>query len=265
MNQQFSDKCINIIKKHIPKGCVVQSKPNYVRRRDSSEYTDIDFYFYKDVISPHIVSRIIFVFEFARLSKDWVELKPDKRVSGTPSAIIADYENGLLMFNSNNNELMPFDNEASYTECKFYSKNDKTKKFEFRKDYVSDDIRKVVASSLKLLTDATKEINCSSISLTVFPIVVTEQEIHAENPTFNYYLGDDVKKLPFLEGASLKNLEPVNVIIYNVSELAIMLPELNMIFLGTELLYKAGSEVTRMMFDPFVKEMKQDDENYRDL
>ncbi|MDD5473722.1 MAG: hypothetical protein PHU34_06190 [Candidatus Methanoperedens sp.] len=265
MNQEFSEKCIDIIKKHIPDGCVVQSERDLVRRKDGSDYTDVDFYYYKDFISPDIASRVIFVFEFVRLSKDWVELKPDKLVRGTPSAILADYENGQLRFNSNNNENMPFDNESSYTECKFYKKNFKTKEFELDGDYVNEDIRKVVASSLKLLTDTISEINCPSISLTVIPIVVTEQKIKAELPAFNYTLGDDVKDLPFLDGVSRKDLEPVTVHILNVSELAITLPALNMIFKSTEMWHYAGTDVMRMLLDPLVKEMKQNDKNYRDI
>lgn len=263
MNQDFSDKCISIIKKHIPEGCFVQSEHEFVRRRDGSEYTDIDFYFYKDIISPHVASRTIFVFEFATLSKDWVELKADKRISGTPSAILVEYDNGKLRFTSNNNKEMPFDNETSYTECRFYTKNFKTNKFESRGDYANVDIRKVVASSLKLLTDAINEINNPNISLTAIPIVVTEQKIDAENPAFNYNLSDDVKELPFLEGLSLENLEPVNVPILNISDLDIMLPAYNMIFPAVELLHHAGTDVTRMIFDPFVEDIKKDDKNYR--
>lgn len=263
MNQEFSDKCIGIIKKHIPEGCVVQSKREFVRRRDGSEYTDIDFYYYKDSVSPQIVFRDVFVFEFARLSKDWVELRPDKRIIGTPSAIIADYVKEELTFKSNNNKEMPYNNEDTYTECKFYTKNNETKEFEFTKDYVNDDIRKVVASSLKILTDATEEINCSNTTLTVYPIVVTEQEIEAETPAYNYYLGDDIKELPILDGISLKNLEPVIVQILNVSKLADLLPILNMTFLFTEILHRKGSDMTRMMFDPFVEDIKKDDKNYR--
>ena len=262
MKQEFSEKCIDAIKKHIPDGAV-QSKCKLVKRGDGSDYTDIDLYYYKDIISQDIVSRIIFVFEFATLSKDYVELKPAKRVCGTPSPILAEYENGQLRFTSNNNEDMPFDNETIYTECRFYKKNFKTKEYEFHGDYANEDIRKVVAGSLKLLTDAIYEINCPNTTLTVFPIVVTEQYIEAENPAFNYTLDNDVKKLPFLDGISLRNLEPVNVPIFNVSELAVMLPRLNIIFSFMEILHGAGPEVVRMSLDPFIKEIKLDDKNYR--
>lgn len=261
MNLEFSDKCIDIIKKHIPDE-VVQSKCEFVKRGDGSDYTDIDFYYYKDIISQDIISRIIFVFEFATLSKDWVELKPAKRVSGTPSPILAKYENGQLRFTSNNNIDMPFDNETIFTECRFFKRNFTTKKFEFHGDYVNEDIRKVVAGSLKLLIDAVNEINCPSMILIVFPIVVTEQNIDAENPVFNYSLGNDVKKLPFLDGVSFKNLEPVNVDIFNVSELNVMLPIYNEIYSLMRILHDAGPELVRMMFDPFIEEIKQDDKNY---
>lgn len=261
MKQEFSEKCIDAIKKHIPDG-VVQSKCELVKRGDGSDYTDIDFYYYKDIISQNIVSRIIFVFEFATLSKDYVELKPAKRVCGTPSPILAEYENGQLRFNSNNNEDMPFDNETIYTECRFFKLNFRTKKFESHGDYVNEDIRKVVAGSLKLLIDAANEINCPSSMLIVFPIVVTEQNIEAENPVFNYSLGNDVKKLPFLDGVSFKNLEPVNVHIFNVSELTVMLPLLNEIYSYMGILHNEGPEIVRMMFDPFIEEIKQDDINY---
>ncbi|VVB93219.1 Uncharacterised protein [uncultured archaeon] len=264
MNQDFSNKCIDIIKKHIPEGCVVQSKREFVRRRDGSEYTDIDFYYYKDSVSPDIVYRDFFVFEFARLSKNWVELRPNKRIIGTPSPILAVYEDGELRFTSNNNKEMPFDKETSYTECKFYTKNKETNKFEFSKDYVNDDVRKIVASSLKVLTDAIKEIDCPNITLTVYPIVVTEQKMDVKIPVFNYTLGNDVKELPFLDGISLKNLEPVIVQIFNVSELDIILPIMNYSIQLTEMLHLFGEDVMRMMFDPLVNEMKQDDENYRD-
>ena len=261
MNQEFSDKCIDIIKMYIPDG-VVQSKYDLVKRRDGSDYTDIDFYYYKDIISQDVVSRIIFVFEFATLSKDYVELKPAKRVCGTPSPILAEYENGQLRFTSNNNKDMPFDNETIYTECRFYKKNFKTKECEFHGDYANEDIRKVVAGSLKLLIDAVNEINCPSTTFIVFPIVVTEQNIEAENPVFNYSIGNDMKKLPFLDGVSFKNLEPVNVHIFNVSELNVMLPSFNEIYSLMRILHDAGPELVRMMFDPFIEEIKQDDKNY---
>ena len=208
VKKDFSEKCIDIIKKHIPEGAV-QSKYDLVKRKDGSDYTDIDFYYYKDIISKNIVSRIIFVFEFATLSKDWVELIPGKKVNGTPSPIIAEYDNGQLRFSSNNNKNMPFDNETIYTECRFNKRNFVTNEFEYHGDYANEDIRKVVASSLKLISDAINEINCPSKTLTVFPIVVTEQKIEVEFPAFNYFLSKDVKNLPFLDGVSLKNLEPV--------------------------------------------------------
>ena len=229
MNQDFSEKCIDIIKKHIPDGAL-QSKYDLVKRKDGSDYTDIDFYYYKDIISQDIVSRIIFIFEFATLSKDWVELIPGKKVNGTPSPIIAEYDIGQLRFSSNNNKNMPFDNETIYTECRFIKRNFVTNEFEYHGDYANEDIRKVVAGSLKLITDAINEINCPSKTLTVFPIIVTEQKIEVEFPVFNYSLSEDVKNLPFLDGISLKNLEPVEVPIFNISELDFILPSQNIIF-----------------------------------
>lgn len=263
MNQDFSEKCIDIIKKHIPDGAV-QSKYDLVKRKDGSDYTDIDFYYYQDIISQHIVSRIIFVFEFATLSKDWVELIPGKRVSGTPSPILAEYDNGQLRFSSNDNKKMPFDSETIYTECRFNKRNFTTNEFEYHGDYANEDIRKVVAGSLKLITDAINEINCPSKTLTVFPIIVTEQNIEVEFPAFNYSLGEDVKNLPFLDGVSLKNLEPVMVPIFNVSELDFILPGQNIIFSLMKGLHDVGADVLQMSLNPFIKEIKQDDKNYRD-
>jgi hypothetical protein len=68
-----------------------------------------------------------------------------------------------------------------------------------------------------------------------------------------------------IDGVSLRNLEPVLVQIFNVSELDIILPILNKSILLTEMLHLAGSDVMRMVFDPFVEEMKQEDTKYRGL
>ncbi|MCK4818571.1 hypothetical protein KA005_22565, partial [bacterium] len=172
MKNDFSKKCISIIRKHIPEGCVEQSKPEFVKRKDGSDYTDIDFYFYKDIIFPECVFRIIFVFEFAKLSEDWVTLKPHRKVKGSPHGIIAESSDRKLTFVSPKNVYMPFNDENFYTECKIHKKDFKTGKFTKKSDYVNDDIRKAVVGALKLLFDANNEFILLNRSFIVYSFVV---------------------------------------------------------------------------------------------
>jgi len=259
MKNDFSKKCISIIRKHIPEGCVEQSELEFVKRKDGSDYTDIDFYFYKDILFPEHVYRIIFVFEFAKLSEDWVNLRPYRKIKGSPYGIIAGSSDRKLTFVSSKNVYMPFDSEDFYTECKIHKKDFKTGKFTQRGNYVNDDIRKVAASALKLLFDANNKFILLNRSFIVFPFVVTEQKIKERIPVFKYYLEKEIKKLPFLDNVSLKYLEPIQIQILNENEIDHILPVFTYIFKSIEAFHPVGYEVMRMALDPFVEEMKKDD------
>jgi hypothetical protein len=225
MNENFYEEdCKRKIKSILTEEFTIKNKEEFIIREDGTRELDIDFYFYKDinffnnpfVIGEHLI-RVGFCFEIARNSPEWVKLIPCRSIKRAVSGIICEFDGEKISFSSSKNRYMPYAHETTFKECIFLVKNWKTNKFEKKKDYVNEDIRKVAISSLHLCKKWIEELkeNFNSVQILLFPIVLTQQSLTTTPNTFNYNLTQQDLKLPFLKDLDLTNLEPISIFIHN--------------------------------------------------